>query len=54
MSRKFSQTWTLRSDEPDTLITLIREWDEFQASQEIMGYTGTRTPPTAKTPVDIS
>jgi hypothetical protein len=42
VTRNFSQTFALRSDEPDTLIALVRAADEFQASQEVMGYMGTR------------
>jgi len=42
VDRKFSQTITFRSDHPETLIALAKEWDELQASQEIMGYVGIR------------
>jgi len=38
----FSQTITFRSDAPETLIALAREWDALQANDEIMGYMGTR------------
>ncbi len=38
----FSQTITFRSDAPETLIALAREWDALQAAEEIMGYMGTR------------
>ena len=42
MNINFSQTITFRSDQPETLIALAQEWDSVQASQEIMGYMGTR------------
>jgi hypothetical protein len=42
VDRKFSQTITLRSDHPEALIALSQEWDELQASQDIMGYVGLR------------
>ena len=42
MERKFSQTITFRSDEPDTLVALAQEWDALQASQDVMGYAGCR------------
>jgi hypothetical protein len=38
----FSQMITFRSDRPETLIALAREWDTRQASQEIMGFMGVR------------
>src|SRR4051794_37109679 len=42
VDRKFSQTITFRSDHPETLVALAQEWDELQASQDIMGYAGVR------------
>jgi hypothetical protein len=42
VSSVFSQTITFRSDVPETLVALAKEWDAFQASAEIMGYMGTR------------
>jgi hypothetical protein len=42
VSNVFSQTITFRSDEPETLLALAREWDSFQAAAEVMGYMGTR------------
>ena len=42
MDRKFSQTITFHSDQPDVLVALAKEWDALQASQDIMGYIGLR------------
>jgi hypothetical protein len=42
VDRKFSQTITFRSDQPETLVALAQEWDALQASQDIMGYVGVR------------
>ena len=42
MKNVFAQTITFRSDEPETLIALAREWDSLQASQEAMGFMETR------------
>lgn len=33
---------TFRSDHPDALVALAREWDALQASQEVMGFRETR------------
>jgi hypothetical protein len=33
---------TFYSDHPETMVALAQEWDELQASQEIMGYAGSR------------
>jgi hypothetical protein len=38
----FSQMIIMRSDAPETLIALSREWDRMQADAEVMGYIGTR------------
>jgi len=38
MKSVFTQTITFRSDDPDALIDLAREWDTLQASQEVMGF----------------
>jgi hypothetical protein len=38
----FVQTVTFRSDQPERLIAMAKEWDALQASQEIMGFIGTR------------
>jgi hypothetical protein len=42
VDRKFSQTVTFHSDQPETLVALAHEWDALQASHEIMGYIGVR------------
>jgi hypothetical protein len=42
VDRKFSQTITFHSDQPDTLVELAHEWDALQASLDIMGYIGVR------------
>jgi hypothetical protein len=38
----FSQMIIMRSDAPETLIALSREWDAMHADSEVMGYIGTR------------
>ena len=42
MHRNFTQTMTVRTDDPDALIELARLWDVNQAAADIMGYMGTR------------
>ena len=42
MPPNFTQMITFRSDHPETLIALAREWDELQASEEVMGFMGVR------------
>jgi len=42
VNRNFSQTITVRSDDPAALIDLLAEWDRDQAQSDIMGYMGTR------------
>jgi hypothetical protein len=42
MKSVFAQTITFRSDDPETLITLAREWDSLQANQTAMGFMETR------------
>ena len=42
MHVNFTQMITFRSDQPETLVALAREWDELQASQEVMGFMGVR------------
>jgi hypothetical protein len=39
---KFEQAMTFRCDDPDALVGLVREWDEGQATTDVMGYIGTR------------
>ena len=38
----FIQTIAVRSDNPEVLGDLLREWDRNQASADIMGYMGIR------------
>lgn len=38
----FTQTLTFRSDQPQTMIALAREWDALQASQEVTGFMESR------------
>lgn len=42
MNRNFSQTIIVRSSEPAILVAMLAEWDLQQASNDIMGYMGTR------------
>ena len=42
MNRNFSQTITVRCDDPAPIIELIAEWDLNQATSDIMGYMATR------------
>ena len=42
MNRNFSQTITVRCDDPAPIVELLAEWDLNQATSDIMGYMGTR------------
>ena len=42
MNRNFSQTITVRCDNPEAIIEMLTEWDLQQATSDIMGYMGTR------------
>jgi hypothetical protein len=42
MNRNFTQTITVRSNHPEEIVKTLVEWDEMQATQDIMGYMGTR------------
>ena len=42
MNRNFSQTITVRCEDPARIIELLAEWDLSQATSDIMGYMGTR------------
>ena len=42
MKNVFTQTITFRSDQPDTLIALAREWDALQAAREVTGFMESR------------
>ncbi len=37
----FTQTISVRSDDPDGLVQLLVNWDREQADTDIMGYVGT-------------
>jgi hypothetical protein len=52
MDRNFCQTVTFRSEHPDELVALAREWDTFQADQDVMGYIGVAFSQTETTRVD--
>jgi hypothetical protein len=42
VNRNFSQTITVRCDDPAELVELLTQWDLSQATSDIMGYMGTR------------
>ena len=42
MNRNFSQTISVRCDDPAPIIALLEQWDLDQASTDIMGYMGIR------------
>jgi len=42
VNRNFSQSITVRCDDPAPIIELLAEWDRNQAESDIMGYMGTR------------
>jgi len=42
VNRNFSQTITVCSDHPEKIAQLLAEWDQMQATKDIMGYMGTR------------
>jgi hypothetical protein len=42
VNRNFSQTITVRCDNPEILIEMLEEWDLGQATSDITGYMGTR------------
>jgi hypothetical protein len=42
MKTVFTQVISFRSEQPETLIALAREWDKLQASQEVMGFMEAR------------
>src|SRR6476661_5912370 len=42
MREVFTQTMTFRSDHPETMIDLAREWDALQATKEITGFMESR------------
>jgi hypothetical protein len=38
----FTQTITVRCDDPAVLVEMLAQWDRDQATTDIMGYMGTR------------
>ena len=42
MHKNFTQTMTMRCDDPSQLIELANDWDVQQATSDIMGYMGMR------------
>jgi hypothetical protein len=42
VNRNFSQSITVRCDDPAPIVELLAEWDVSQAMSDIMGYMGTR------------
>ena len=42
MNVNFSQTISIRCDDPAPIVELLEQWDENQATADIMGYMGTR------------
>jgi len=42
VNRNFSQTITIRCDDPAPILEMLAEWDLNQATSDIMGYMGTR------------
>jgi hypothetical protein len=37
----FTQIISVRSDDPDTIVQLLADWDRAQAETDVMGYIGT-------------
>jgi hypothetical protein len=42
VNRNFSQTISVRCEDPAPIIAMLEEWDLNQATSDIMGYMGTR------------
>ena len=42
MNRNFSQSITVRCADPAPIIEMLAEWDQDQATSDIMGYMSTR------------
>ena len=40
MNLNFTQTISVRSDNPDEIVKLAAEWDQQQADADVMGYMG--------------
>jgi hypothetical protein len=42
VNRNFTQTITVKCEDPSVLVEMLAEWDRDQATTDIMGYMGTR------------
>jgi hypothetical protein len=42
VNRNFSQSISVRCEDPTPLIEMLAQWDDEQATADIMGYMGTR------------
>jgi hypothetical protein len=42
VNRNFSQSITVRCNDPEKLVEMLVEWDHEQATTDIMGFMGTR------------
>jgi len=42
MKTVFTQTISFRSDHPESLVAIAKEWDALQASQDVMGFMEVR------------
>jgi hypothetical protein len=42
VNRNFTQTISVRADDPQQIVDMLAEWDVDQASADIMGYMGIR------------
>ena len=50
MNGNFTQTITIRCDDPDKIVEILEQWDLAQASTDIMGYMGSRVLADRETP----
>jgi hypothetical protein len=42
VNRNFTQTISIRCDDPEQIVALLEQWDLDQASTDIMGYMGVK------------
>ena len=42
MNQNFTQTITVHTDDPAHLVEMLKQWDLYQATTDIMGYMGSR------------
>jgi hypothetical protein len=42
LSTNFVQTITFHCDHPEEIVAMLAEWDQRQASADVMGYIGTK------------